>query len=225
MTDILTPQERSALMSRIRGVDTKPELFVRRGLHALGYRFRKHVRSLPGRPDVVFFRRRVAVFVHGLLLAPARLRKDLYTEVARAVLENQVRRQRRTGQAAPGASHQRRMADLHRLGVRDRNGQRIHGPSRRLPRPAACDEGHLIAQYAGCLETAATAGVPSARYDSGVRDVQRTGWQQPRRGGGRCSDLRRHRRLAARHRSLRRQLPRGSGHHVTGRGTGSVTHP
>lgn len=65
MTDILTPQERSALMSRIRGVDTKPELFVRRRLHALGYRFRKHVRNLPGRPDVVFFRRRVAVFVHG----------------------------------------------------------------------------------------------------------------------------------------------------------------
>lgn len=52
-------------MSRIRGVDTKPELFVRRTLHALGYRFRKHVRSLPGRPDVVFSRRRVAVFVHG----------------------------------------------------------------------------------------------------------------------------------------------------------------
>ena len=65
MTDILTPQGRSALMSRIRGVDTKPELFVRRGLHALGYRFRKHVRRLPGRPDIVFFRRRAAVFVHG----------------------------------------------------------------------------------------------------------------------------------------------------------------
>ena len=65
MTDMLTPQDRSALMSRIRGADTKPELFVRRALHALGYRFRTHVRSLPGRPDVVFSRRRVAVFVHG----------------------------------------------------------------------------------------------------------------------------------------------------------------
>ena len=65
MTDILTPQARSALMSRIRSVDTKPELFVRRALHALGYRFRKHVRSLPSRPDVVFSRRRVVVFVHG----------------------------------------------------------------------------------------------------------------------------------------------------------------
>ena len=65
MTDILTPLERSVLMGRIRGGDTKPELFVRRALHALGYRFRVHVRSLPGTPDVVFPRRRKAVFVHG----------------------------------------------------------------------------------------------------------------------------------------------------------------
>ena len=65
MTDILKPKDRSALMSRIRGVDTKPELVVRRALHALGYRFRKHVGTLPGRPDVVFSRRRAAVFVHG----------------------------------------------------------------------------------------------------------------------------------------------------------------
>ena len=65
MADILTPLERSVLMGRIRGMDTKPELFVRRALHALGYRFRVHVRSLPGTPDVVFSRRRKAVFVHG----------------------------------------------------------------------------------------------------------------------------------------------------------------
>ena len=65
MTDILTVQERSVLMGRIRGADTKPELFVRRALHALGYRFRTHVRGLPGRPDLVFSRRRKAVFVHG----------------------------------------------------------------------------------------------------------------------------------------------------------------
>ena len=65
MADILTRQDRSALMGRIRGADTKPELFVRRALHALGYRFRTHVRGLPGSPDVVFSRRRAAVFVHG----------------------------------------------------------------------------------------------------------------------------------------------------------------
>ena len=52
-------------MARIRGVDTKPELWVRRALHAEGYRFRLHVRGLPGRPDIVFAKRRTAVFVHG----------------------------------------------------------------------------------------------------------------------------------------------------------------
>ena len=65
MADILTPKERSELMGRIRGVDTKPELFVRRALHALGYRFRTHVRELPGCPDLVFSRRRAVIFVHG----------------------------------------------------------------------------------------------------------------------------------------------------------------
>ncbi len=63
--DILTPEQRSALMSRIRGVDTKPELVVRRALHAQGYRYRLHGRKLPGRPDLVFRKRRVVVFVHG----------------------------------------------------------------------------------------------------------------------------------------------------------------
>ena len=65
MVDTLTPAERSALMARIRGVDTKPELAVRRALHAQGYRYRIHVRELPGRPDLVFAKRRTAVFVHG----------------------------------------------------------------------------------------------------------------------------------------------------------------
>ena len=65
MTDTLTPAQRSALMSRIRGVDTKPELAVRRALYSQGYRYRIHVRGLPGRPDVVFTKRRMAVFVHG----------------------------------------------------------------------------------------------------------------------------------------------------------------
>ena len=65
MTDILTSSERSALMSRIRGVDTKPEMFVRRTLHAMGYRFRTHVRELPGCPDLVLPKHRLVVFVHG----------------------------------------------------------------------------------------------------------------------------------------------------------------
>ena len=63
--DTLTPEQRSALMARIRGVDTKPELFVRRALHGQGYRFRLHGRGLPGKPDIVFKKRKRAVFVHG----------------------------------------------------------------------------------------------------------------------------------------------------------------
>ena len=65
MVDTLSPEQRSALMSRIRGKDTKPELALRRALHALGYRYRLHGRGLPGRPDLVFRQRRCAIFVHG----------------------------------------------------------------------------------------------------------------------------------------------------------------
>jgi DNA mismatch endonuclease (patch repair protein) len=56
---------RSALMSRIRDKNTKPEVIVRRVAHALGYRFRLHSRNLPGTPDLVFRRMRKAIFVHG----------------------------------------------------------------------------------------------------------------------------------------------------------------
>lgn len=65
MMDIIEPGQRSALMSRIRGKDTKPELAVRRLAHSMGYRFRLHRRDLPGRPDLVFPRLRKVVFVHG----------------------------------------------------------------------------------------------------------------------------------------------------------------
>lgn len=57
--------DRSAQMARVRGKDTKPELKVRRALHAAGLRYRLHAKELPGRPDIVFRSRRVAVFVHG----------------------------------------------------------------------------------------------------------------------------------------------------------------
>jgi len=63
--DRLSPEERSRLMSRIRGKDTKPELFVRALLRSLGYRYRLHVRHLPGRPDFVFPSSRKVLFVHG----------------------------------------------------------------------------------------------------------------------------------------------------------------
>lgn len=61
----MSREKRSALMARIRGRDTGPEMTVRRLLHGMGYRFRLHPRQLPGRPDIVLPGRRVAIFVHG----------------------------------------------------------------------------------------------------------------------------------------------------------------
>lgn len=52
-------------MARIGPVNTKPEMLIRRGLHALGYRYRLHVKGLSGKPDLVFPRRRAVIFVHG----------------------------------------------------------------------------------------------------------------------------------------------------------------
>ena len=65
MADIVDPRRRSELMAGIRGRDTRPEIAVRRMAHRMGLRFRLHRKDLPGRPDLVFVRHRVAVFVHG----------------------------------------------------------------------------------------------------------------------------------------------------------------
>lgn len=65
MGDHLSPAERSVLMAKVRSKDTAPELVVRKIAHGLGYRFRLHRKDLPGRPDLVFPRHRLAVFVHG----------------------------------------------------------------------------------------------------------------------------------------------------------------
>ena len=65
MTDHVTPDRRSFIMSKVGQKDTKPELMLRRALHAQGYRYRLHRRDLPGSPDLVFPARRKAIFVHG----------------------------------------------------------------------------------------------------------------------------------------------------------------
>ena len=65
MPDNLTPEQRSFCMSRVKGKDTGLEMRVRSALHRRGLRFRKHVKDLPGKPDVVFRKARVAVFVDG----------------------------------------------------------------------------------------------------------------------------------------------------------------
>jgi DNA mismatch endonuclease (patch repair protein) len=65
MPDIVTPEVRSRMMAGIRGKDTKPEIMLRKGLHAAGFRYRLHDRALPGCPDMVFPRHRAVLFAHG----------------------------------------------------------------------------------------------------------------------------------------------------------------
>lgn len=65
MADSLTPTERSERMGRVKGKDSKPELAVRRLVHGMGYRYRLHVKHLPGKPDLVFANRKKVIFVHG----------------------------------------------------------------------------------------------------------------------------------------------------------------
>jgi len=65
MTDNLTAEQRSYCMSRIKGKDTGLEMEVRSALHRRGLRFRKHVKELPGKPDIVFSSARIAVFLEG----------------------------------------------------------------------------------------------------------------------------------------------------------------
>ncbi len=65
MTDIVDKQTRSRMMAGIKGKDTKPELVLRRALHARGFRYRLHSKNVPGRPDLVFPKHHAIVFVHG----------------------------------------------------------------------------------------------------------------------------------------------------------------
>lgn len=65
MTDIVDKATRSKMMASIKGKNTRPELAVRKYLHAAGLRFRLHAIDLPARPDIVFRSRRIVVFVHG----------------------------------------------------------------------------------------------------------------------------------------------------------------
>ncbi len=65
MADVHTPEQRSFNMSRIKGKDTKPEMLVRKFLHAHGFRYRLHVKNLPGKPDIVLPKYKTVIFVHG----------------------------------------------------------------------------------------------------------------------------------------------------------------
>ncbi|MES2454937.1 MAG: DNA mismatch endonuclease Vsr, partial [Bacteroidota bacterium] len=65
MADVHSKETRSYNMSRIRSKDTKPEMLVRKFLHAQGFRYRLHVKDLPGKPDIVLPKYKTVIFVHG----------------------------------------------------------------------------------------------------------------------------------------------------------------
>jgi len=65
MTDVYSAEKRSAVMRRVRSLDTGPERRVRKILTGLGLRYRLHRADLPGKPDIVLAGRRLAIFVHG----------------------------------------------------------------------------------------------------------------------------------------------------------------
>jgi DNA mismatch endonuclease (patch repair protein) len=65
LTDVYSPEKRSAVMRRVKGRDTTPERLVRRLLTELGVRYRLHRADLPGKPDIVMAGRRLAVQIHG----------------------------------------------------------------------------------------------------------------------------------------------------------------
>lgn len=65
MADIFSKEQRSLIMSRVRSQDTKPEMIVRRFLFQQGFRYRLHVKELPGKPDIVMPKYKTIVFVHG----------------------------------------------------------------------------------------------------------------------------------------------------------------
>ncbi|MEJ7683743.1 MAG: DNA mismatch endonuclease Vsr [Segetibacter sp.] len=65
MADVHDKETRSYNMSRIKGKDTKPEILVRKFLHANGFRYRLHAKNLPGKPDIVLPKYKTVIFVHG----------------------------------------------------------------------------------------------------------------------------------------------------------------
>lgn len=65
MSDIFSKSKRSDIMSKIPGKETKPEILVRKFLHSKGFRYRKNVKNLSGKPDIVLPKYKTVIFVHG----------------------------------------------------------------------------------------------------------------------------------------------------------------
>ena len=100
--DTITESERSRIMAAVKSKDTTPELLVRRLVHSLGYRYRLHVRTLPGTPDLVFPRLGTIINVNGCfwhMHSCGRCRvPSSRTEYWTAKLHRNAERDKRTGQ-------------------------------------------------------------------------------------------------------------------------------
>ena len=84
MSDIMTPRQRSERMSRVKGKNSKPEMRLRSLIHRLGFRFRLHVKHLPGSPDIVLSRHRKIILMHGCsgLTRPVQKWADAKADIA-----------------------------------------------------------------------------------------------------------------------------------------------
>jgi DNA mismatch endonuclease (patch repair protein) len=100
MIDVVDKKTRSRMMSGIRGKDTKPELFLRRSLHRMGFRYLLGGAGMLGKPDLVFPSRKIAVFVHGCFWHRHRCKYFKWPSSNQAFwrekIEGNVRRDRRT---------------------------------------------------------------------------------------------------------------------------------
>jgi DNA mismatch endonuclease (patch repair protein) len=90
MVDVVDRATRSRMMSGIRGRDTKPEMEIRSALHRQGFRFRLHVSSLPGRPDLVFPKYNAVIFVHGCFWHGHQCRYFRLPETRRTFWKNKI---------------------------------------------------------------------------------------------------------------------------------------
>lgn len=130
MADVVDKATRSRMMSGIKGGNTRPELVVRRALHAAGFRYRLHAAGLPGRPDIVLPRHRAVILVHGCFwhrhagcrfATTPTTRTDFWTEKFESNVERDVRT--RLALQAEGW----RIATLWECGVRRFDQGRVDG--------------------------------------------------------------------------------------------------
>ena len=99
MPDVHDPATRSRNMAAVRGSQTKPEIQIRKAMHAAGFRFRLYVRDLPGKPDLVFAKYNAVIFVNGCfwhhhnchLFKWPTTRKDFWKEKIERNVVNDVR--------------------------------------------------------------------------------------------------------------------------------------